>query len=326
MNKEDLYNPIERLIRYRTALGSQEALSIASLSSLLSIPIDVVRNDINLVILSAYPFILPEDDRVTDIEDDTVLELIEISTDDYAETLSISVDIDEYIAYQNLFEQKQMPKKVSGETSLITKTIRNKKYVYDLPPYVLEVLDLIETAISDRLCIRFDYRNGSKDPVSVIACPARIGFDASETLYVLIAFADRRPFVYDMEKISNIRISSDIPYFINNVYFKNADKVWGFEFDKCIDDNGMTAKPTRVTVRFYNEANVPDKLMRDLTYRHPVKLDRLRSGDIVYTDDVYGIESFKKWIYSYGSSAQILKPVSLRTEFAEDLKRFRDKV
>ena len=324
MDKKEIYNPIERLIRYKTIMSSSTQNTINSLSEILGIPVKTVMEDIKTIINSPHPFILPETDS-EDIDYDTALELIDVEEDDYYERISIPVDVDEYLAYQNLFEQNVMPKQVSGEKSLITKSIRNKKYVYDLPPFVLEVLDSVETAISDKLCIEFDYITGTVTSCHFTASPARIGFDASESQYVLIAFIKKKPRCFDMEKLSNIKVSR-MAYEINEDFFDKADKVWGFEYDKCLDTDCKQQKPTRISVKFYDEANVLEKLKRDLTYRNPIDLEALPSGEIVYTDDVYGLESFKKWVYSYGSSAEILKPKKLREEFAKELEVLRNNI
>ena len=319
MKKDEIYNPIERLIRYRTVMSSAAEITVDSLSKALGIPSKIVMNDIKTVVGSANPFILPEDDLTEDINNDTILELIDFDEDDYYEKLSVPVDIDEFLAFQNLFEQNVMPKKVTGEKTLITKSIRNKKYVYDIPAFVLELLDSVEAAISDKLNIEFDFMFDSVTPRHYVVSPARIGFDASESQYVLISFSNGNLQCFDMERISNIKISKT-PYEINDDFFENADKVWGFEYDKCIDPSGERLKPLRVSVKFYDEANVLEKVKRDLTYRNPIELKHLPTGEVIYTDDVYGIESFKRWIYSYGSSAEILKPQKLRKEFAKELE------
>jgi predicted DNA-binding transcriptional regulator YafY len=73
---------------------------------------------------------------------------------------------------------------------------------------------------------------------------------------------------------------------------------------------------------FYcNEANVINKAKRDLAYRNPVNLYHDEGGNLIYEDDIYGKDSFIRWILSYGSSVRILEPQSLIDEFIEILSK-----
>ena len=85
-------------------------------------------------------------------------------------------------------------------------------------------------------------------------------------------------------------------------------RIWGFEFNTCHDDKGKLVEGTVVKVRFYDEANVINKATRELTHRNPIELFKDDSGSLIFSDEVYGIDSFLNWIYSFGSSAQILEP------------------
>lgn len=70
--------------------------------------------------------------------------------------------------------------------------------------------------------------------------------------------------------------------------------------------------PVRVKVRFYNEANVIDKVRSELTCRGLPVSPPEEDGSLTFCQEVYGITSFFKWVLSFGSSAEILEPPELR--------------
>ena len=155
--------------------------------------------------------------------------------------------------------------------------------------------------------------------------PLKIGFDATENRYVVISASNGHIQVHDVECMSRISVpkaeTDSDPSLINKIPHK---KVWGFEYDKCLDKSGALTDPLRVKVMFYyNEANVINKAKRDLAYRDPIALYTDDSGNLIYEDDIYGKMSFLKWIRSYGSSVRILEPRSLADEFISTLLNHR---
>ena len=94
-----------------------------------------------------------------------------------------------------------------------------------------------------------------------------------------------------------------------------APQVWG---------NCFTDSPEHVKVRFYNEANVWEKVRRDLACRKKGQLYE-KDGFLYYEDTVYGISKFRPWIYGFGSSAIVLEPVSLREHIIQSLKERKNR-
>ena len=234
------------------------------------------------------------------------------------EQVEVPVSIDEYLAYNNLFEQNVLPKRASNEVSDITSVLRNKKYICEFKPEVLEILDALEEEIKNNGCVKFDYHPvGEKDLQNIYIKPLKIGFDSTENRYVVITCEDNRILTYDLEYISNIKHAKDNGIIPPPDLFKYADKVWGFEYDKCFYKKGKFKKPIRVKVEFYNEGNVINKVHRDLEFRKPISLKTDKNGNLTYVDNVYGKDSFLNWVCSYGSSAVILSPKSLIDDIVE---------
>ena len=228
------------------------------------------------------------------------------------ECIEVPMSIDEYLAYNNLFEQDELPKRASNERSDISSVLRNKKYICEFRPEILEILDALETEIKNNGCVRFEYQPVGLQTSKIIQTkPLKIGFDSTENRYVLISCTDNQINTYDLEYISTIKHSKEIKAEFSQELFKYADKVWGFEYNKCFDTNGNLLKPLRAKVLFYNEGNVINKVQRELVFRTPVSMKTDKEGNLIYIDDVYGKESFLNWVCSYGSSAMILEPKSL---------------
>lgn len=332
-----MYKPIERMITYRALFNGEDGLSLSEVSSLSAIPIAIVRNDFaKLISSSLFGLDLydTDDDDIADMPntklkkmfsdgmfDDTVFNVLDYAINDNSDTITVPVNIDEYIAYYNLAEQKSLPKKVSDEQTFVTSTIRYKKYVHEFTPDTIEKLEITEGAISDHYSIRITYAEPLSKSDTLTVIPLKIGFDATDNKYALISLYNNQIRVFDFDyigtdirydtKVASPRISNDIE--------KVAANVWGVEFDKCFDDNFNLVNPVQVTVRFFDEANVINKLKRDLTFRNskPIKEE---SGSYLYTDYVYGTDSFIKWLCSYGSSAMLISPQNLVTDFVALLK------
>ena len=83
--------------------------------------------------------------------------------------------------------------------------------------------------------------------------------------------------------------------------------------------NCFSDEPEQVKVRFYNEANVWNKVKKELANRVNGKLYE-KDGYLYYEDIVYGISKFRSWLYGYGSSAIVLEPESLRKHIIDSLR------
>ena len=70
--------------------------------------------------------------------------------------------------------------------------------------------------------------------------------------------------------------------------------------------------PVEVRIKFFDDYNVLSRLSREVAERQRAKITPLDDGSILYEDLVVGMEEFKVWIRSFGSSAQILEPEALR--------------
>lgn len=76
-----------------------------------------------------------------------------------------------------------------------------------------------------------------------------------------------------------------------------------------------------VRIKFYDEFNVLSRLKREIAEREQAKLTPLEDGSVLYEDWVTGMEEFKVWVRSFGSSAEIIEPQELREKLIESVKQ-----
>ena len=337
MNKEiiEKYNdPVERLVTYHALLSGYDSgyvsYSLKKLSDSTGIPLPVIRNDFKMIFENSGGFIDSGDDDI-EIPSKFLDGLYDnydfYSVLPYAENkdsdiISIPVTIDEYVAYQNIFEKNNSQGNATSEESLITSTIRNIKYVNDYDANDLRKLEYIEKAILSTSAIKFNYLVPGEDTSKTVSIiPTKIGFDATENRYVIISTPDNRIDIYELDYIKgNIETISSENLTSHPEYLKSADKVWGFEYDKCITPSGKRAKPLHVKIEFIYE-DVHDKIRRSLELRKPDKLEVTKNGKLIYEDDVYGKDSFINWVLSFGSSAKVISPKSLAKEIMDICER-----
>lgn len=171
-------------------------------------------------------------------------------------------------------------------------------------------LELIHQAIIDQKCITIKYKT-AKGVISHISLkPLKIAYDVDENLYSLLSIHDGSIQVHRLDHILSIDENSDKPEPQDETLLDIYPNVWG----NCFSD-----PPEHVKVKFYNEANVWNKVRKELAYRSNGKL--YEDGEFLYYEDtVYGISKFRSWLYGYGSSAIVLEPQSLRQHIIDSLK------
>lgn len=83
-------------------------------------------------------------------------------------------------------------------------------------------------------------------------------------------------------------------------------------------------EPVRIRVRFFDEYNVIDRVKAETAHRRQAKLVPVAPGQWEYTDIVMGLSEFRTWLRSFGSSAMVLEPESLRDELVASARRMKE--
>ena len=318
----DYQKPSNRIMYYHEILSSDNPTSIAGISDETGIPLEIIRKDFSEIISTDPYFFNLDEENITEkilegLYDNEIITAFRLTKwdEDESDIISIPVSVDEYLAYQNLYETSPVHKKAISERSFISSAIRNKKYVNEYDINVLNNLEEIETDILEDCCCSFQYLHPTGKQEKITIKPLKIGLDATENRYVIISTEKDKVLIHELDRI----IGSVSPEMNSKIdshpeYLDSYDKVWGFEFDKCID---KASNPLHIKMEFYNHGNVIEKARRALVYRNPIKLKETIRDDervLLYEDYVYGKDSFIKWVLEFGGSARIIQPKSIINE------------
>ena len=177
-------------------------------------------------------------------------------------------------------------------------------------------LQLVEDAIENQASLFMRYQNSKNEIMQFDFQPLKISYDENENLYCILSIHKGAIQVHRFDRILGLwpghtKVEGGDVSLIENL----APQVWG---------NCFSEEPEHVKVRFYNEANVWNKVKRDLACRTKGKL-YAEDGFLYYEDTVYGISKFRTWVYGFGSSAIVLEPVSLREHIIESLKERKNR-
>lgn len=235
------------------------------------------------------------------------------SADDYpfayesipAGTLSIPISHSEAQAYNHLLNnyiavEQDISPIIYRDNYLRMKNIEN------ISNTILE----IQSAIAAKRILHFLYKaNTGIFEADII--PIKLLYDSFENSYAILGLYDNKPFTYRIERIvGNVKTGNKISGQIYTPFLSYAPQVWGFDFN---------AKPIKVKIKIYDEGTVIRKIKLDLACRTQGRLYE-KDNAYYYEDTVYGYNSFKKWIRSYGSSIVVIKPLKLRNEMIDTFK------
>lgn len=163
-----------------------------------------------------------------------------------------------------------------------------------------EKLSTINDAIESNNSVYITYHTNHKGKKHLTIHPLKISFDTNENQYSVISIDQNQINVYRIDQILEIKILEKDDNEKDDSKLDIAPHVWG----NCFRDS-----PIKVKVKFYNEANVWEKVKKDLGYRNPDSLYE-KDGFLYYEDTIYGINKFRSWIFGYGKSAILLSPKS----------------
>ena len=177
-------------------------------------------------------------------------------------------------------------------------------------------LQIIDEAIKKKKSLSMNYKNSIGEILKITFQPLKISYDESENLYCVLSVSENKIQVHRLDRILDLwpgteKVDAGDSSIIDSI----APQVWG---------NCFSEQPEHVKVKFYNEANVWEKVKRDLTCRTKGHLYE-KDGYLYYEDTVYGISKFRPWIYGFGSSAIVQEPKSLRDHIIKSLKERKNR-
>lgn len=298
-------------------------MPICRIHELTHIPLEVIRKDI--VGIRSWKYVLDYDDDIQETLSDQLNAALDSEDDSEFNKLLLDGVFDQVPIYLSKNENGLYYIKLSPDeayayyhyhvhdkyasTHYASYQIKDS-YRYNYIDKLTEKLELLNDAISNDACVRISYSPARSADFSATMKPLKIVYDSIDNMYAVLTIVENQIYVYRLDRIKTIEKSRQNIQIAHIDLLDIAPNVWGFEF---------SSTPVQVKVRFYNEGNVWNKVRKDLSYRTNGKLYE-KDGYLYYEDIVYGINSFRTWIYGYGSSAIVLEPKDLREYIIESLK------
>lgn len=290
-------------------------LTISGLSEKTEIPIEIVRTD-------AVDMLLMTEDKFFAIYDSSIGKNVERNDISYAKISK--GQLDEGIVILNSASLTGDSIALTSEEFKALEAVDDElsmQFTNDCPFFVKDYagidfkgydfedkLEIIEEAIKTIRHISFVYRNEDNTTELVDIIPIEIRYDKHISILTCTMGI---PKIYEINRIKSDIIAKEIdsrkP---DSVFLSLLPQVWGYDF---------VSSPYFVKVKFYNDPGVFSKVKSDLKDRTMGSLTEDNNA-LYYEDTVYGIDAFKKWVYSFGNSAVVIKPVKLRQETVALLK------
>lgn len=339
------YNPYQRLQLYFTWFSNDESLlldenfslgiPIARLCEITELPIQIIRKDIihilkysnklllelveediNFIILNPIYdlehlwYTTPFSPILENLIGEGILDFIPLHLiQNEKATFRLSLSTEEWIAL-NAYKQENF--NFYNTLSDISFSIKDS-YRFIKCNHLEQKLETITQSINMGYCLSIKYRTAKNRLYHFVFQPLKLVYDSSENSYAVIAFFDEIFQVYRLERIEKLEMIKETIQTKKEILQKLEillPNVWGLTFNE---------KPQQVKIKFYNEANVWNKVRSDLFYRTNGSLYE-KDGFLYYEDSVYGIYAFRSWIYSFGSSAIVIEPSSLRKMIIESFQ------
>ena len=316
------YNPITRLQIYWNFFSSGVLISMNDISEQSYIPIKIIREDFLFFFSNKsfdYNLFIFEDtteEIYETLENNINVFLKKFSSGDYddiplcldlpqlkKELVFINLSKDEILAFNKLFDTN-----ISEQNIVTIKEDYNDNHVYT---NLHNLLSIVNNAILNKNTITITYKTKKHSLRDYTLFPLKIIHDKSTNLFTLLSLNEKQQVMVNrFDCIKDISISN-IPYNVSSTDVLDIlPNVWS---------NNFTDPPYKVKVKFINEASVFKKVKKELACR--VNGSLYEKDDCLYYEDiVYGIEGFKNYIFSYGSSAIVLEPKHLQDDIIKSLK------
>lgn len=195
----------------------------------------------------------------------------------------------------------------------MTNLFETKDSIDSIPHQILEKQDVIQNAIMLKQQIEFMYKSLHDGTFKVNCSPVEVIQNiTSRILYI----KDTQNNYYRLDRIIDsikiLKIPSDIDTYVANKFQKYF---WGTEYK----DHG---DPIHVKIKISNEtSNILEKIKRDTALRSKT-CSLYQEGDYyIYEDDILGIQDFRRWLRSYGSSITVIEPLELIKDIVDSAQK-----
>ena len=313
---------------YNDAIG----YSIHDLSLMSRIPKEIIRQDIYLIFLwlnqfsdlNTYIYFDEDIDSPTHeqfISGELDNYLLILHTPDYT-TSEIPVTPEEQQALELLKKDTEQTPSISFPSTSDWYLVKDS-YRFHHEPHTIHYLNEIDKAINEHRMVTITYRSSkqkkSKKHLPISFLPVKIAYDATDNLYYVLSVGKKKSDIrsYRIDRISRLDLGNKVRGYYPDLSFlmQIAPNVWGCNFSAVSDPKNLF----HVKVRFSNVGNVFNKVRKDLACRTNGKLYE-KNDFLYYEDDVYDIDKFRSWIFSYGRAVTVLEPEVLRRQIIDSLE------
>ncbi len=294
--------------------------SIRSISEHLNVPLQQMRQDFKEILHfpAIQPHILCDDtyfydcltedqkqymrrDLLAGIYDD-----VSFSLDGYELGFDLNSILFPILPIEQLALKDQCPEFVQKSSNLMG--VYSKKSLSGLSAKQMSYAAKIETAIQSHKGLELR-RHTSKGMMSFQIMPKSIFRDTFEnTIYCI----DSNGYAHPLDTIFSLTVISG---FETDSTHLLTDYMWGISYhpDEQVED---------VTLIIENATtNLIEKIKADTSRRVYGALKKMPDGTYIYTDKVLGMDAFKRWLRSYGSSVIVQKPKYLALEMYESARK-----
>lgn len=320
---------LERLT-YITELlyDRKESYSVNDIAECLNTPSAIIRHDLEAIALSReFRMDFYSDDPKFDMYEDVSEMVKDLRTgaldnmefnlcqtdswddDDFFHTIPLSIA--EYHALENFAPE------------IVTKSsfplFKKKTITSPLGKSIKEYRSILSEAIVQHRTMQISYRANTGEDFQKAILPVALSHNVLDNLVYVISYENDTYQVYRLDRIKHMRQAlHQLPYPTDLRILENLDYVWGMDYKFQPE-----IKPSKVRLLIEDTGNVLYKVRRDTATRKHGHLFQ-ENGQWIYEDLVIGLNSFRSWIFSYGSSVLVLEPKELQENVLESyLKRSR---
>lgn len=293
----DDMNCIAKLL---TIIANSPETTIRELNRMTNIPMEVIKKDLEYISSNHEMYfidLIPNDEsscsymdikwRIDNLPDDVrVLSLNSIEKYLYKTIVGRGiVSYDEFLG-------------------IITKS------AYEIENYNYKLCQII-MAISNKRQLNVKYKNMAGIIQNFIMEPLAVVFYEFDDILYVLGQNNGNIITYRLDRILSIKETKGC--FVPMKGFevgKYMECIWGMEHGEAV----------KVKVKFIKTGNVPYKVKRDLKCRKNKKLTESKDS-IIYEDTIIGINSFKRWLRTYGSAAIVLEPLELKEQMINSARQ-----
>ena len=265
--------------------------------------------------------------------------MAEFYRNNYVDPEAISSDTEKKLGIKNTF--------LYIKNGNVTLTDENKR-----------VLKKVVDAIRGKVCLRLQYKNSKGNEIIFYIKPLEIIHYPNDDLVYIITKVNDEIYNLRIDRVCGIKIIKESLADIRKEYAGTGNVIIS---DSDIDEDNshkdeivkeFTTKLLKmfgpqepdqteyhVILKIYDEVGVPGRIKRDLGRRAEGSLDegtkderkkfRQEEDYYIYEDKIIGMNSFRQWVRSYGSSVVVIEPRELGLQLIEEAKknieRYNDK-